>query len=55
MKNTYGYAAYLVQFYITSVKLPLPVVMIKTTAVISYLPFLLLSGCIAGAFTGVCA
>lgn len=31
------------------------VVMMKTTAVISYLPFLLLSGCIAGAFTGVCA
>lgn len=31
------------------------VVMMKTTAVISYLPFLLISGCIAGAFTGVCA
>ena len=31
------------------------VVMMKTTAVISYLPFLLVSGCIAGAFTGVCA
>lgn len=30
------------------------VVMMKTTAVISYLPFLLVSGCIAGAFTGVC-
>lgn len=29
--------------------------MMKTTAVISYLPFLLVSGCIAGAFTGVCA
>ncbi|MCM1270495.1 MAG: Gx transporter family protein [Ruminococcus flavefaciens] len=31
------------------------VVMMKTPAVISYLPFLLVSGCIAGAFTGVCA
>ena len=31
------------------------VLMMKTTAVISYLPFLLVSGCIAGAFTGVCA
>lgn len=31
------------------------VVMMKTTAVISYLSFLLVSGCIAGAFTGVCA
>lgn len=29
--------------------------MMKTTAVISYLPFLLVSGCIAGAFIGVCA
>lgn len=29
--------------------------MMKTTAVISYLPFLLVSGCIAGAFTGICA
>ena len=27
----------------------------KTTAVIAYLPFLLFSGCIAGAFTGACA
>lgn len=27
----------------------------KTTAVFFYLPFLLVSGCIAGAFTGVCA
>jgi len=27
----------------------------KTTAVISYLPFLLVSGCAAGAFTGMCA
>lgn len=31
------------------------VLMMKTTAVIVYLPFLLVSGCIAGAFTGVCA
>lgn len=30
-------------------------VMMKTTAVLSYLPFLLVSGCIAGAFTGICA
>jgi len=30
------------------------VMMMKTTAVISYLPFLLVSGCIAGAFTGAC-
>lgn len=29
--------------------------MMKTTAVLSYLPFLLVSGCIAGAFTGICA
>lgn len=27
----------------------------KTTAVVSYLPFLMLSGCAAGAFTGMCA
>ncbi|MCM1228384.1 MAG: Gx transporter family protein, partial [Clostridium sp.] len=31
------------------------VIMMKTTAVIAYLPFLLVSGCIAGAFTGICA
>lgn len=31
------------------------VIIMKTTAVISYLPFLIVSGCIAGAFTGVCA
>lgn len=31
------------------------VAMMKTTAVLSYLPFLLVSGCIAGAFTGICA
>lgn len=31
------------------------VVMMKTPAVISYFPFLLVSGCIAGAFIGVCA
>lgn len=31
------------------------VMMMKTTAVIAYLPFLLVSGCIAGAFTGTCA
>lgn len=29
--------------------------MMKTTAVFFYLPFLLVSGCIAGAFTGACA
>ncbi|MBQ3078668.1 MAG: Gx transporter family protein [Clostridia bacterium] len=27
----------------------------KTMAIISYLPFLLVSGCLAGAFTGLCA
>lgn len=31
------------------------IIMMKTTAVIAYLPFLLISGCIAGAFTGICA
>lgn len=31
------------------------IVMMRTTAVIGYLPFLLISGCIAGAFTGMCA
>ncbi|MDE6149518.1 MAG: Gx transporter family protein [Ruminococcus sp.] len=31
------------------------VVVMKTTAVISYLPFLLISGCMAGAFTGLTA
>lgn len=31
------------------------VLMMKTTAVFFYLPFLLVSGCIAGAFTGACA
>ncbi len=31
------------------------VVMMKTIAVISYFPFLLVSGCITGAFTGICA
>lgn len=31
------------------------VVMMRTTAVVSYLPFLMVSGCIAGAFTGICA
>lgn len=31
------------------------VLIMKTTAVIAYLPFLLVSGCIAGAFTGICA
>ena len=31
------------------------IVVMKTTAVLSYLPFLLVSGCIAGAFTGICA
>lgn len=28
---------------------------LKSTSVIAYLPFLMLSGCIAGAFTGLCA
>ncbi|MDO5151461.1 MAG: Gx transporter family protein [Oscillospiraceae bacterium] len=31
------------------------VMMMRTTAVMSYLPFLIVSGCIAGAFTGICA
>lgn len=31
------------------------VFVMKTTAVIAYLPFLLFAGCIAGAFTGACA
>lgn len=31
------------------------IVVMKKTAVLSYLPFLLVSGCIAGAFTGICA
>ncbi|MGN0633240.1 MAG: Gx transporter family protein, partial [Oscillospiraceae bacterium] len=31
------------------------IIVMKTIAVISYLPFLLVSGCIAGAFTGMCA
>lgn len=31
------------------------VVLMKTTTVIAYLPFLLISGCIAGLFTGLCA
>ena len=31
------------------------VFVMKTTAVVTYLPFLLFSGCIAGAFTGLCA
>lgn len=31
------------------------VFVMKTTAVIAYLPFLLVSGCIAGLFTGLCA
>ena len=31
------------------------VIMMRTISVISYLPFLLVSGCIAGAFTGMCA
>ncbi|MCM1006873.1 MAG: Gx transporter family protein [Ruminococcus flavefaciens] len=31
------------------------IVVMKTTAVLSYLPFLLVSGCIAGAFIGICA
>ena len=31
------------------------ITVMKTMAVISYLPFLMVSGCIAGAFTGMCA
>lgn len=31
------------------------VVVMRTTSVIAYLPFLLISGCIAGLFTGICA
>lgn len=30
------------------------VIMMKTTAVFTYFPFLIVSGCIAGAFTGIC-
>lgn len=30
------------------------VIMLKTTAVLTYFPFLIVSGCIAGAFTGIC-
>lgn len=30
------------------------VIMAKTTSVLTYFPILLISGCIAGAFTGVC-
>ena len=28
---------------------------LKSTAVLGYFPFLLISGCIAGTFTGICA
>ena len=31
------------------------VLVLKSTSVIAYLPFLLISGCIAGMFTGLCA
>lgn len=31
------------------------VFIMKTTAVLSYFPFLIVSGCIAGAFTGICS
>ncbi|MCR5019801.1 Gx transporter family protein [Ruminococcus sp.] len=31
------------------------ILVLKSTSVIAYLPFLMLSGCIAGAFTGLCA
>ncbi|MDE7121727.1 MAG: Gx transporter family protein, partial [Oscillospiraceae bacterium] len=31
------------------------VLFMQTFAVISYLPFLMISGCIAGLFTGLCA
>ncbi len=30
------------------------ILIMKTTAVISYFPFLIISGCIAGTFTGIC-
>lgn len=30
------------------------VIMMKTTAIFTYFPFLIVSGCIAGAFTGIC-
>lgn len=36
-------------------QISMAVLMMKTTAVIAYLPFLLISGCIAGMFTGICA
>lgn len=35
-------------------QIAIAVVIMKTTSVILYLPLLLVSGCIAGAFTGVC-
>jgi heptaprenyl diphosphate synthase len=31
------------------------VLVLKSTSVIAYLPFLMISGCIAGMFTGLCA
>ena len=31
------------------------VIVLKSTAVLGYLPFLMVSGCIAGTFTGLCA
>ena len=31
------------------------ILIMKTTAVLSYFPFLIVSGCITGAFTGICA
>ncbi|MDE6833949.1 MAG: Gx transporter family protein [Ruminococcus sp.] len=31
------------------------VFIMKTTAVLAYFPFLIVSGCIAGAFTGICS
>ena len=31
------------------------ILIMKTTVVLSYFPFLIVSGCIAGAFTGMCA
>lgn len=31
------------------------IAVMRTTAVIAYLPFLLVAGCLAGAFTGLCA
>lgn len=36
-------------------QIAIAVLMMRTVVVASYLPFLMVSGCIAGAFTGICA